>query len=156
MHTEAPNRMLFERMNEAIERYGLTAQADFFAEHAINHGLPVTRDMIRSVLQDIATTFPDVKLELINMVNDGEWFVGRYQFSGTHRGIGRMPFVHEGLLMGIPPTNKKFKVQHIHMFRLKENEIVEHWANRDDIGMMRQLGLPLDIVQPRSNRLFIT
>ncbi|MGH9837821.1 MAG: ester cyclase [Blastocatellia bacterium] len=47
----------------------------------------------------------------------------------------------EGLLAGVAPTGKSVRVQHIHMFRLKDGWVVEHWANRDDIEMARQLGL---------------
>lgn len=34
-----------------------------------------------------------------------------------------------------------FEVQHIHMYRVIDGKIAEHFANRDDGGMMRQLGL---------------
>jgi hypothetical protein len=30
---------------------------------------------------------------------------------------------------------------HIHWYKVRNGKIVEHTANRDDIGMMRQLGL---------------
>ncbi len=141
MTIEERNKMVFRQIDEAIERDGFLAHADFFAEHSINHGVPVTRDMVRAILQDISHTFPDVKMETINLVAEGEWVVGRYTFSGTHTGVGQHPFVHGGLLAGVPPTNKSFEVQHIHMFRLRDGQIVEHWANRDDVDKMRQLGL---------------
>jgi hypothetical protein len=32
-------------------------------------------------------------------------------------------------------------VQHIHWYVLENGLLVEHWANRDDVGMMQQLGL---------------
>jgi predicted ester cyclase len=35
----------------------------------------------------------------------------------------------------------RFEVQHIHMYQLRNGKIVEHFANRDDLGMMQQLGL---------------
>jgi predicted ester cyclase len=138
---EELNKAIIQRMSQATRREGLTAQADFFDDRVTNHGLPVTRDEIRAVLEDICTTFPDVTLEPIHIVAEGEWVAMRCYFSGTHDGVGQHPFVHEGLLTGVPATGKSIKVQHIHMFRLRGGRIVEHWANRDDVGMMRQLGL---------------
>jgi hypothetical protein len=39
-----------------------------------------------------------------------------------------------------PPTNKTFAMTQSHWFRIEDGKITEHWANRDDIGMARQLG----------------
>jgi predicted ester cyclase len=61
-------------------------------------------------------------------------------FSGTHRGIGRLP-MNGGMLVGVPPTGRHFEVQHIHMLQVRDGKIVEHFASRDDLGMMQQLGL---------------
>jgi predicted ester cyclase len=35
---------------------------------------------------------------------------------------------------------QSYTVHHIHVYRLANGKIVEHWALRDDIGMLRQLG----------------
>ena len=141
MRLEEWNKTVIQQMIEAVEPNGLTAQANFFADQVINHGLLVDRDSIRAVLQDISTAFPDVRLEPVSIIAEGDWVAARCVLSGTHSGVGQHPFVHEGLLAGVPPTGKGVRVQHIHMFRLKDGLIVEHWANRDDVGMMRQLGL---------------
>ena len=39
-----------------------------------------------------------------------------------------------------PPTGKTFAMTQSHWFRIEAGKIVEHWANRDDRGMARQLG----------------
>ena len=39
------------------------------------------------------------------------------------------------------PTGRTFEVQHNHMYRVLDGKIAEHFANRDDVGMMWQLGL---------------
>jgi predicted ester cyclase len=39
-----------------------------------------------------------------------------------------------------PPTHKIFAVTQSHWFRIEDGQIIEHWANRDDLGMARQLG----------------
>lgn len=141
MNSIEQNKVAIWQMFKAVEQKGFTAQSEFFAEQVINHGIPVNRDMVRAILQDILTTFPDVKMTPLHIVVERDWVVARCMFSGTHKGIGRSPFVHEGLLAGVPPTGKSFKTQHIHMFRMEDGLIVEHWATRDDVGMARQLGL---------------
>ena len=39
-----------------------------------------------------------------------------------------------------PPTNRTFAMTQSHWFRIKDGVIIEHWANRDDLGTARQLG----------------
>lgn len=46
-----------------------------------------------------------------------------------------------GLLIGVAPTGRQFTVQSIHFYRVVGDEIVEHRAVRDDLGIMQQLGL---------------
>jgi predicted ester cyclase len=48
--------------------------------------------------------------------------------------------VNGDMLVGVPPTGRR-EVQHIHMLQVCDGKIVEHFANRDDLGMMQQLGL---------------
>jgi predicted ester cyclase len=45
------------------------------------------------------------------------------------------------LVRDVPATGKGFAVTQTHWYRHLDGLIVEHWANRDDIGMLRQLGL---------------
>jgi predicted ester cyclase len=39
-----------------------------------------------------------------------------------------------------PPTNRTFAMTQSHWFRIEDGKIIEHWANRDDLGTARQLG----------------
>ena len=39
-----------------------------------------------------------------------------------------------------PPTNKTFAMTQSHWFRIEDGQIIEHWANRDDLGTAGQLG----------------
>jgi predicted ester cyclase len=141
MNVIEQNKVTIWQMFKAVEQKGFTAQSEFFADQVINHGIPVDRDVVRAILQDILNTFPDVKMAPLNILAEGDWVVARCMFSGTHKGIGQSPFVHEGLLAGVPPTGKSFKTQHINMFRMEDGLIAEHWAARNDVGMARQLGL---------------
>jgi predicted ester cyclase len=120
-------------------RGDIEAAASFYADNGINHGMQVTRDQIKLVLQDLANTFSvDVRIETI--VAEDDWVVARTVQSGTHVGKNIVPI--NMLTPGTEPTGKQFKgMQIIHMFRLADGWITEHWAGRDDLGLHWQLGL---------------
>jgi steroid delta-isomerase-like uncharacterized protein len=48
---------------------------------------------------------------------------------------------HNGMFMGVPATGKQVRVQHIHLYRVADGKVAEHWAVRDDLELMRQLGM---------------
>ena len=148
-HTKAT----IEAIQQAMKERGFIAQADFFAENHINHGFPATREVTRAVLQDITDTFPDIDLKPIQMMYDGEWAIGYYWFVGTHLGMAQHPYVHYGLMTGVVPTGKAMKVHHVHIFRIQNSQITEHYATRDDVAMVQQLGLELKVVQAAAKSL---
>ena len=45
-----------------------------------------------------------------------------------------------GPFMGLPPSGKSYEIGEIHIFRIREGKVVEHWHQADFLGMMRQLG----------------
>ena len=134
------NAEIIRRYNEALNTGDINAAVDFYAEDTRNHGRPVGREGLRRVLTDILATFPDWRTDIVDLDAVGDDVVFRAMVSGTHKGVGRIP-VNGGMLVGVQPTGKSFKVQHIHWHTLKGGLIVEHRANRDDLGMMQQLGL---------------
>ena len=38
------------------------------------------------------------------------------------------------------PQGKPFSVEHVHIYRIADDRIAEHWVVRDDLGMMLQTG----------------
>jgi steroid delta-isomerase-like uncharacterized protein len=136
---ETPNALVVHRYYEAINRHDATAAAAAFADDAKNFGRPVGRQGIEDRLVDIFTTFPDWHMEIVDIVASGDDVVVRCTVTGTHRGTGKMPL--NGMPVGAPPTGKRFEVIHTHWHKVREGQIVEHFANRDDLGMLRQLGL---------------
>lgn len=81
----------------------------------------------------LLSVFPDHRFEIEDIAADGETFAVR----GTCRGT------HERELGSVRPTGKRFAAQQSTWFRVEEGKIVEHWAAKDDLGMMRQLGIML-------------
>jgi steroid delta-isomerase-like uncharacterized protein len=133
-------RKVVEQFIEAFNSHDAEAASQPFARDCLNHGRVAGPEGLRAVLGDIYTRFPDIELTPLTWVIEGEWVTVRCTYRGTHRGVGKLP-IDGGMLIGVPPTNRSFAVQHIHMFRIGNGKITEHWANRDDVDMMRQLGL---------------
>lgn len=45
-----------------------------------------------------------------------------------------------GDFFGIPRTGSAVTVTGVHIVRIADGRIIEHWGSNDDLGMMRQLG----------------
>jgi steroid delta-isomerase-like uncharacterized protein len=140
-------RATIERWIDAFNRGDIDAVVNACAEDAENFGHRVGHAGLRAVMTDIYTRFPDAKLTVHQWIVDGEWVAFRATYSGTHRGVGRLP-VDGGMLIGVPPTGRSFQALHMHMFRVVDGLIKEHWGGRDDVGMMRGLGLVPPLAAP--------
>ena len=88
-------------------------------------------EAIKGVVRWLRGAFPDLAYEIEDAFGDGDRVAIRCTARGTH----------EGEFLGREPTGSSFAVQQIHLFRVSAGQIAEHWAARDDVGMMRQLGL---------------
>jgi predicted ester cyclase len=82
------------------------------------------------VLARLSAAFPDVAWAVLRTLaqDDDVWVETR--MSGTH----------EGEFFGLAPTGRRFAVRQLHMLRLQDGLIREHWAVRDDLGVLVQLG----------------
>jgi len=83
------------------------------------------------VVERLGSSFPDVSWRVDRTIEAGNQVWLEATMSGTHRGP----------VLGFPPTGRRFEVRQVHMLRLEAGRIAEHWAVRDDLGMLVQLGL---------------
>jgi predicted ester cyclase len=120
-----------------------------FAEDFVNFGRPVGRAGIALTVRDIFATFPDWRMDIEDTLAAQDQVVVRCRVSGTHRGIGQRP-INGGMLVGLAPTGRAFSTQHIHWYTVRNHQIIAHRATRDDIGMLRQLGVlpPAPVAAP--------
>ncbi len=124
----------FEAFNAGdLERFAAT-----MAEDAVNHAaIPQAqgRAGARVIVTKLRSAFPDMRMVVDDVVAEGDKVVCRVTVTGTHD--GPLDFVKTAL----PATGKKFRATHIHVFRIANEQIVERWAERDDLGMLQQLGV---------------
>jgi steroid delta-isomerase-like uncharacterized protein len=48
--------------------------------------------------------------------------------------------VQVGEFMGLPPSGRAYTIEEIHIFRIRDGRVSEHWHQADFLGMLRQLG----------------
>ncbi len=48
---------------------------------------------------------------------------------------------HVGEFQGLPPTGKQIKLAVMHIDRIENGKIIEHWGQGDVLGLMQQLGI---------------
>jgi predicted ester cyclase len=140
------NKKIIHRIydNEAVHR-GLDYLDDLVSANVVNHNpFPGTGPGIEGVKQAITAMlglFPDARFTVDEMIGEGDKVAVRVTLRGTH----------QGSFMGRPPTGATVTSTELIVFRIAAGKVVETWASRDDLGMMRQLGgTPNDGVLGRS------
>ena len=131
-------------IEDAINAGDAARTAQGYAADTINHADPrnprAGRAGVERAWRSLYTAFPDWQFVIEDIAADGDMVWCRVTLRGTHLGTPELP-VLGGLLVGVPPTGRRIEVQHVHIFRLRDGEITEHAAVRDDLRMGRQLGL---------------
>jgi len=77
------------------------------------------------------TAFHDLRLNMEDLLADGETVVARWSCRG----------VHKGELNGIAPTGKQVAITGVTIVHFTNGKIVEGFVNWDALGLMRQLGV---------------
>ncbi len=134
----AQNKSIWHSLVEAINTNNEAAFMKLLAPNVVDHyappGLPPGRDGWNINRKMFRAAFPDGTWTAEDVFAEGDLVVGRYTFRGTHLGE----------FFGIPATGRRITVSNIHIGRIVDGKIVEHWGNGDDLGMMQQLGaLPI-------------
>lgn len=136
----ARNIAVVRAQTDSLNRGDIEAAVAYFSEDTSNFGRARGHSGMRLVLEDIWRTFPDWHFEILDIIAAGDSVVVRYKATATHNGVGTLP-VNGGMLVGVPATHKRFEAEQIHWYKLRDGKIVDHYAVRDDLGMMKQLGL---------------
>src|SRR5689334_9561078 len=88
----------------------------------------------------LRAAFADLHYDIHHALADGDLVAVNSTMNGRHVAPWAV-YAADGALDAVfPPTNRAFAMTQSHWFRLEDGRIVEHWANRDDLGMGRQVG----------------
>lgn len=76
------------------------------------------------------SAFPEQRVEVHELVAEGDRVVARH----THH------VTHGGEFAGLPPSGKRAVIDGLELFRIEDGRIAEMWHHDDLLGLMQQLG----------------
>lgn len=85
--------------------------------------------------------FSDLRWEVHEAIAQDDLVVGHTTMFGRNTGPLTKYSPDGNLVMDVPATGKQVATAQTHWYRLLDGLIVEHWATRDDLSLLRQLGL---------------
>ena len=147
MSVEEQNKNLVRRHLELLSAGDAKGAAETWAQEGLNHGRKIDRETLTKGLESLITL--NERHTIHEMIAEGEWVAVRTTCTGTYTEKPTIP-MNSGIFSLIGPTGQTYTFQHIHLFKVSNGKIVEHWANRDDLGAARQIGLELKPADTKS------
>ncbi len=128
---------VLKRWFEEVWNQGREATIDELAAPDIfGHGLVgpdgkevADRESFKAFYHAFRTAFPDIRIDVQEIVHEGDLEVARFVATGTHTGEG----------LGKPPKGRSVNITGMTMTRVKDGKMVESWNNVDFLGLFRQI-----------------
>jgi steroid delta-isomerase-like uncharacterized protein len=92
---------------------------------------PLNTAEFKKTLDDLFTGFPDIRLELHEMIAEGDAVAARYSMYGTHTGT----------FLGIPATGKRISIGGTAFYHVKDGKMVDDYPGFDALSLMQQIGV---------------
>ncbi len=86
---------------------------------------------MRSAIERVSAGLSDGAFKIHRLVAEDDFVCAHVTSVGTQTGT----------LMGMPPTGRRYEIEELHLFRIRDGKVTEHWHQYDQMGMMRQLGV---------------
>jgi predicted ester cyclase len=129
---KAAARRTWEEIFPACDVEALATVTD---PDVVGHGRrpdePAGFEGVKRTMLWLAQVFSDQRWEIHQVLGDGDLVAIR----ATHHGR------QTGDLMGIPPSGREVAYDYVHILRFRDGKAIEHWGVRDDMTLMRQLGV---------------
>ncbi|GAA1002176.1 ester cyclase [Nocardiopsis tropica] len=101
-----------------------------FVDHEAPPGTPGGPDGYLGTAKWMNSVFADARWDRIDSFADGDKAVIHLRFTGRH--------VRE--FLGIEATGADVAFEHMHIYRVRDGKVVEHWGCRQDLFLMLQIG----------------
>ena len=116
------------------QQTGDATALDLVAADMVNHAAgPQGREGLDRILRIINEDLGPVTVEQHHLIGEGDLVAQHLSLRGVHR-ASTMP-----LLAGAPVSGRATAWTFIHIWRVADGMLVEHWASRDDMGLLEKL-----------------
>jgi predicted ester cyclase len=121
-------------LGEIFPRGDVAALAEVVHPNFVDHdgppGVPPGLEGMAWSMRMLQAAFSDRRWEIHQVIAEDDTVVLYCTFHGRHTGE----------FMGLAPTSRSFAFRQVHIVRFQDGKGIEHWAVRDDLGLLRQLG----------------
>jgi steroid delta-isomerase-like uncharacterized protein len=128
------NKALVRRFIDQIFVQGRPEAVDeLLADHFVAHTWPSTGDGkgdLKRAIERVSMGLADSRFTIEDMIAEGDRVAVRVTARATQ----------VGEFMGLPPSGKTYAIGEIHIFRIQDGKVTEHWHQFDQLGLLRQLG----------------
>ena len=128
------NKAVVSRFVDEIFVHGRTEAVDeLLADDFVGHTWPSTghpKDDLKAAIGRTSKGLSDPRFLVEDMIGEGDQVVVRLTAEATQTGE----------LMGMPASGKRYSIGEIHIFRVRDGKVAEHWHQFDQMKMMQQLG----------------
>lgn len=103
--------------------------AEDFVEHEAPPGMDATREASRQLFTMTHAAFPDFRVTVLELLQEGDKVVARVTFSGTH----------QGEFMGMPASGNRVEWPVIDILQFRDDKAIAHWGLSDMTSAMTQM-----------------
>jgi predicted ester cyclase len=134
--TTTDPRTVARRAFAAIETPGEDDLAAFIAPSYRNHEADGPAEALRgpaafaATVEHLNRAFSELRFEIVAVAADGDLVAVATVMHG----------VHTGPMRELAATGRRFAQRQSHWYRVADGRLTEHWATRDDLGFLHQLG----------------
>ncbi|MDR8413104.1 ester cyclase [Nonomuraea sp. 3-1Str] len=129
----AANKAVVQKLVDAWNVRDVSAMMRYWAPDMVHHGRDGTMPagLVGSEMQRFIAAFPDIRIDVEDMVAERDLVSTRLTVSATHSG----PYLN------MEPTGRAVRCALMGQLRIVDGKVVEHWGVADTVHLLEQLGL---------------
>lgn len=134
--SEANKELIYRWFEEVWNNKREGAIDEMLTAETVHHGLGGTEtleirglDNFKEFYRAFINAFPDVRVEVLDCITEGDKIAVRCEVAGTHRGDG----------LGFAATNREVKFTGSGICTVRDGKFVEVWNNFDFLRMYYQI-----------------